>query len=551
VSRISPSSFVLLALLILTIKVHAQVTSAPASPSTAIISGRVTAGGQPAPFVAIILEPFDLQPVKTPLPRAITNEEGKYRLAGVPEGRFTVKPVAPALVVLNGPEPDKAGVAMSSGAGLSGFIVTVAKGDVLDGIDFALGPGGVITGRVTDDAGRPVVAVSVVSERMNDQGQTTGASLRFPTDDRGIYRIYGLPAGKYLVSVNDSGRFPQRHDRKTFYSDTVDQKRATEVQVAAGNESTGIDIRLGPPQQTYTITGRLVAQDTGKPVTGMHISFSGWNDGRTGSMTTDLNGTFKIEDCVMGNYEIKIATTTLQTQPYYSDPVTVQVTDADINDLEISAIRGAIVSGSVVAQGTKDPTIISALSQAVMLASDRQPGLRGSQVTAGNALIGADGRFEFVGLRPARLELRPVNMPEGFVWLRIEKDGVPLRDGLAVSAGERVNGLRVVVAYAKGSINGQIKVEGGLLPTKMDWQLKVRRADGDGEELSQMIDARGHFWLKNLPSGLYEITAEADYLEIPGVTPSPYPAPIKQTVTVQNNAESQVLMVLDLKGRGK
>lgn len=545
-SRISPSGLILLALLILTINAHAQV-STPAAPSTAVISGRVTASGQPAPFVAIILESFD-SPAKTSLPRAITNDEGKYRLAGVPEGRYTVKPVAPAFVVSSGPASDKAGMTMSSGVGLSGFIITVAKGDVLDGIDFALEGGGVITGQVTDDAGRPVVAVSVEAQRINEQRQTAGTSAHFPTDDRGIYRIYGLPAGKYLVSVSDFGRFPQRHDRKTFYPDTFDQKRAAEVQVTAGSESTGIDIRLSHPQQTYTITGHLVAQDTGKPVPGVSISLRGWNDGRQGNIITDPNGMFKIEECVIGNYEIKIATTNIQTKGYYSDAVNIQVADADINDLEISAIRGAIVSGSVVVQGTRDPTIMSALSQAVMVASDRQPGPRGS--VAGNAVIGPDGRFEFTGLRPARLELMPL-MPEGFVLLRVEKDGLPLRDGLAVSAGERVNGVRVVVAYGKGSINGQIKVEGGVLPTRMNWKLTVRRADGEGEPLFQQIDARGHFWVKNLPPALYEITAEADYVEVPGVTPSPYPAPIKQTVTVQNNAQTQVLMVLDLKGPRK
>ena len=550
-SRISPSAFILLALLIFLGDARAQVPAAAAAASSGVISGRVTNGGQPVPFVAIVLEPFDLSAPKSPLPRAVTDDEGKYRMAGVPEGRYTVKPFAPALIVLNGPEGDKPGITISEGLGLSGFVVTVGKGDVLDGIDFNVGAGGVITGRVTDDAGRAVVAVSVEAQWINEQGRTTGSSIRFPTDDRGIYRIYGLRPGKYLVSVSDFGRFPQRRDRKTFYPDTVDQKRATVVEIAAGSEATGIDIRLGHPQQTYSITGRLLAQDTGKPVSGVSISYSGWNDGRQGFSTTDPNGSFKIEDCVMGSYEIKIATTGTQTKGYYSDPVITQVIDADINDLEISAVRGAVISGSVLVQGTRDPTIINALSQTIMMASDRQAGPRGNLLVAGNALIGPDGRFEFTGLRPGRLELRPVNMPEGFVLLRIEKDGVALREGLAVTSGERVSGVRVVLAYGKGSINGQIKVEGGVLPTRMDWDVTVRRVDGDGQEFSQLIDSRGLFSFKNLPPGLYEITAEADYVEVTGVTPSPHPAPIKQTVTVQNNAETQVLMVLDLKGRGR
>ncbi len=540
-SRISPSGFILLASFFFTINLHAQV-----SPS-GIISGRVTIGGQPAPVVAIILEPFDGSTPKSPS-RAITNEEGKYRITGVPEGRYVVKPFAPALVVASGPSADRAGLTMSSGVGLSGFVLTVGKGDVLDGIDFTLEAGGVITGRVTDDAGRPVVAVTVEAERVNERGQRTGGSARFPTDDRGVYRIYGLPAGKYLVSVNDFGRFPPRRDRRTLYSDTNDQKRPTEIEVAANNESSGIDIRLGARQQTYSITGRVMAQDTGKPLAGASISFSGWHDGRQGGMTTDPNGTFKIEDCVVGSYEIKIATTGGETKGYYSDPVITQVSDADITDLEISAVRGATISGNLIVQGTRDPAVVNALAQSsVMSAADRRPGLRGSETVAGAVAIGTDGRFEFTGLRSGRLEIRPINLPEGFTFLRIERDGLPLREPLAISAGERVSGIRVVVAYGKGSINGQIKVEGGVLPTRMNWSLTIRRADGDGEPQYQMIDARGQFWVKNLPPGLYEITAEADYVEIPGVTPARYPAPIKQTVAITNNSEAQILMVLDLK----
>ena len=113
-----------------------------------------------------------------------------------------------------------------------------------------------------------------------------------------------------------------------------------------------------------------------------------------------------------------------------------------------------------------------------------------------------------------------------------------------------MTGLHVLVAYGTGSIRGEIKVEGGTLPTRMDWLLTIRRVDGDGEVRNEMIDARGRFWLTDLAPGVYEITAEADYVEIPGVTPTP-PAPIKQTVSVANKAESQVVLVVELKGKGQ
>src|SRR5207244_5215945 len=105
--------------------------------------------------------------------------------------------------------------------------------------------------------------------------------------------------GKYLGAVSDWASSPPRHDSKTFQPDTTDQKRATVVQVTAGGESTGVDIRLGHTQLTYVITGRVIGQDSGKPLSGVSIKFSGWNDGREGFATTDSNGIFKIEDCVL------------------------------------------------------------------------------------------------------------------------------------------------------------------------------------------------------------------------------------------------------------
>jgi 5-hydroxyisourate hydrolase-like protein (transthyretin family) len=540
------SGFFLPALLVLAIPIEAQVS--PAVPATtAAISGHVTHSGQPVPGVSIILEPADSRTARASLPRTITNEQGNYRLAAVPEGRYVVRPIAPAFILASGPDSDKAGTGASSGLGLSGFVVSLARGDVVEGIDFALEAGGVVTGRVIDDAGRPGVALGIECQRLNEQGQLIGASsARFETDDRGIYRIYGLPTGKYQVAVSGWDKSGSKPYLRTFHPDSTDPKRAELVEVTAGVESSGIDIRLGHPQQFFSITGRLIDHDTGKPVSGVTINVNGENDGRTGFATTNDTGTFKIENCVLGSYEVKIATTGGQTQGYYSDPVIITVSDADVTDLEINAVRGARVSGSVIVVGSKDPTLISAFAQSAMIATNLQPGVRGSAWSVGATVIDPVGRFELTGLRPGKFEIRPSNLPQGFTLLRIEYNGSPVRDGLTVSAGERITGVRVLVTYGTGSIRGEIKVEGGTLPTRMGWFLTIRRVDGDGEVRSEMIDARGRFWLTDLAPGQYEITAEADYVEIPGVTPKPYPGPIKQTVAVVNKSESQVLLVLAL-----
>src|SRR5207253_5076793 len=135
-SSLIRSGFLLL-LLVFTISVQAQVSPIP-TPASAGLSGHVTISGQPAPGIAIILEPADSHTARAPLPRTTTNEQGIYRLAAVPEGRYVVKPISPAFVLASGPDSDKAGVGSVAGLGLNGFVVTLSKGDVVEGIDFAL-----------------------------------------------------------------------------------------------------------------------------------------------------------------------------------------------------------------------------------------------------------------------------------------------------------------------------------------------------------------------------------------------------------------------------
>lgn len=112
---------------------------------------------------------------------------------------------------------------------------------------------GVITGRVTNSRGEPLVSIAVQAILRRDaNGKNVFTSFFFGrercTDDRGIYRLYGLAPGTYIVFAGASrqpynspqpdafsGRAPTFHPSAT--SDT-----ATEINVTAGSEATGVDI---------------------------------------------------------------------------------------------------------------------------------------------------------------------------------------------------------------------------------------------------------------------------------------------------------------------
>lgn len=513
---------------------------------TGTVSGRVTVDGKPAHRVFVAVEPFNAT-AATGLPKALTDEEGDYRLTGVPEGRFVVKVVAPSFVVAEGAGANRAGTRLSSSNGLVGYILSVAKGDVIEGVNFELTRGGVITGRVTDWEGKPVIGAQVSCSRIERNG-SSGAGERAETDDRGIYRIYGLPAGNYLVSVSSFTRGLRRY-RQTFYTDATSGARATPVAVAAGGESDDVDIHLGQPEKSYAVRGRVVDEEGGRPVPGVSLSFRGLDRsaaGTQGFVTTDGEGRFEVEGYTPGRYEVQVAYTGSPNQGYYSDPLTFEVTDADVKGLEVKATRGATIIGSVVIEGNNDPALLSRLPGigAEQLPPEGDAGT-GGRLPFVTTFIGPGGAFELKGVRPGRTRINVGGLPEGFQLMRVERDGVNVTAGVEVAPGERVGGVRVVLAYGTGSIRGQAKIVGGNLPTRFDWLLEVRRAGGELVRFD-MLDASGLFWVKGLARGSYEVTATLDYAEIPGVTPPTPPAPVKQLVTVEDGAESRVLLELDL-----
>lgn len=163
----------------------------PMNGGTASVTGRVTIDGRPLSGISVTLRRTDedsaAEPLRSPI-RASTDSDGRYLFSGIPSGRYAVAPFTPGFIFRNDP--------LNAGA----KVVTVESGDLVTGLDFALAKGGVITGRITYADERPVIGEQPHLMRFDERnGQPAYFSPRArrsaTTDDRGVYRFYGLPAG--------------------------------------------------------------------------------------------------------------------------------------------------------------------------------------------------------------------------------------------------------------------------------------------------------------------------------------------------------------------
>src|SRR6266850_1331117 len=118
----------------------AQSTAPPtAQPTnTGVISGQVTLKTKPAPHVPMVLYGNSAASLPNGGLGTSTDANGVYRLTGLPAGSYWVKAMTPAFVEVSRQ-------------------VTIGDGETADGIDFELVKGGVITGKITDGDGYPLI----------------------------------------------------------------------------------------------------------------------------------------------------------------------------------------------------------------------------------------------------------------------------------------------------------------------------------------------------------------------------------------------------------
>ncbi|HEY2963967.1 MAG TPA: carboxypeptidase-like regulatory domain-containing protein [Pyrinomonadaceae bacterium] len=522
-------------LFVFAVSVYAHSQTATVKEPTATVSGKITIKGKGAPGIVVGLrQNTQRYSTESTIYRAVTDNDGEYRIVNVPAGNYLVLPFAPVYV---------------SSADRAGKSLIVNKGETIENVDFTLARGGVITGKVVDSDGRPVIEeeVMVIPSSGRD------GSYYLPgvqTDDRGVYRIFGLPAATYTVAVgrdeNGSMRGRSRNSyKRTYYPGVADVTQAKGIEVTEGSEATNVDITLSRSLTTYTASGRIVDAETGQPLSSLYYgitqfvnpySTSSWNNG---SVSSD-RGEFKFDGLLPGKYAVSIIPD--KDHNWRAEPFRFEVVDQDVGDLLLKAKRGSILSGVIVPEGTEDKAIRDQLIRTGLGATVAGDDNQWSSQTA----IARDGSFWITGLRGGLVTLF-VSSSDCFRIVRVEHNGVIQSGGIELRDGEQLTGVKVVVQCANSSLRGVIEFENGGVPENARFGVRIRKPGDDERKVfshdpSPQVDARGQFVIEGLMPGNYELVVS---VYIPGSPPVIINK--KQEVVVTAGSPNTVTVKVDLK----
>ena len=535
----NPVRPILFLVLVLSFSASSSRAQSPTKPGLArksggVISGQVTVHGKGLPGVTVTLLAGGFgQPQNQSAAQATTDTDGKYRITDIPIGTYVVVPVAPVYTV-----PGASRLTAASDA------VVITGNENVDNIDFSLVRGGVVTGKVTDTDSRPVIDQAVTLQNVDNNQQRGGGPPRpqsvagsFRTDDRGVYRIYGIPAGHYTVSVGAQQRFSayltvmgQQAYKQTFHPDVTDQSKATTLDVTEGAEVSNVDITVGRTIDEYSVSGVVLDSSTNAPVPNVGFSLSvlaggGDRQRAMGLMSlpvvSDSNGQFRIDNVPAGKYQIAVAPQSGAGMFGQSSPF--DVINQDVTGIQVSAIKGASLSGVVGldANQQQDPSILGELLQFqvqvfVTAAGNRGFGGAEAAASAQTVPLNGDGSFQVNGLPAgtARLSLmaQDPTLQGAFKLLRIERSGAVQARGVTVNSGDNITDVRLVAAYADAIVIGQVKMQNGTLPAGSRVFARLAPVgQGRGVPNGGManVDERGNFLIQNVPAGNYTVIVNA------------------------------------------
>lgn len=328
-----------------------NVTQAP-PPASARIAGIVTKEPGSEAVKKAVIELIAESQAEGGNYTALTVADGSFQIEAIIPGRYHLFVERTGYLEVEKRRPR-----------VEGRVLTLSAGQELKDLAIHLQAAAVVTGRVTDEDGDPMAdaQVSVLRQTFlsgHSRWEQVGAER---TNDLGDYRVAGLAAGNYFVSVApppdfkslidssgyaDSPRGPASDKvptsyQTTYYPGTRDRSEAVPIRLRPGDEFP-VNFSLAP-SPTMTVRGSVVGLPPGATASIMLQSHDANMILSGAEMRKD--GTFEVRDVSPGAYTI-VATVEDAPVPM-SAWQSLQVSSGSLEGIRLVPQPGVTVGGHV------------------------------------------------------------------------------------------------------------------------------------------------------------------------------------------------------------
>ncbi len=493
---------------------------------------------------------------------AVTDDQGRFWFGGLPAGRYMMR--------FN--KATYAGTMYGGNrAHTGGVTIVLAKGQRITNLLATMFRGCVVTGRVVDEHGIPIMGASVTTyERVMVSGKpvfrAAGAGMT-ATDDRGIYRFYGFEPGDWIVGVRylpyplsssavtvatadelkwaDQGATSSAGNEpapakpvkfsRVYAPGVADPTAATVLTFGMSEEKSGIDITV-PLVPTSSISGRLTRAD-GLPVGPTRIAVvSAMRDNplapQGSRVVVGPDGEFMADGLEPGQYLLMALGLDAPSRAPggRSGPTgvglfamsNVTIAGQDVSGVDLVMEPAMSASGRVVFDGTRPPPAdLTGVTVIARPAPDSiVPG-----IGAGRGQVAADGSLVIGGLVPGTYILSATAPDPAWVLDSMTAGGRDVLDQwLDVQQGESIPPIEVRFTDQKTELAGTLTDSSGQpAPEYSVLVFGVNRADWHQASRWVHVPTRpgsdGRFSFTGLPPGEYYVAAISRYDPLEWYTP--------------------------------
>lgn len=509
----------------------------------------VTTGAAPRPLARVLVTVSG--PALKTSQTVITDDLGRFAFRNLPTGRFTVIASRPPYVKT------------SYGAkrpGRPGTPIDLAAGQHLANITIPLARGAAITGVVRSPAGEPMPGVVVGVTPLDVQLDSPGNPV--VTDDRGVYRAFGLVPGRYVVRAGGTDRTATSVSQFTdaemdailaklrqrpssaapqtpqpgaatsappataaaaafsfapiYFPGTTDPDAAETLTLAEGEERSGVDIDI-QLVRISSVAGRVMTPDGAMPgsitLTLNRVSqrrLETENFIMPSAANLDATGRFRFQNVVPGRYRVAARAMPASAAAgvmWAAADVTVGVDD--VSNVALTLQAGLRLSGRLVfdARAMTPPDLSSIRLRLVEVNGAT------SWVPTGAGRAG--GEFDIPGILPGAYTMASPVTESGWLLRSVVVGGRDIMDvPLEIGATGDVTGAVVTFTDKHTELSGVLQTAANI--PAPDYFIVVVSADRTfwrpGARRVQFArpSTDGRFVLRDLPAGDYVIAAVTD-----------------------------------------